>query len=58
MLDTMSILKKGGILLSAIELKEQVQAMGADLVGVAVLIHPFFMSTAKNPRHFYLRRSR
>jgi epoxyqueuosine reductase QueG len=50
MLDTMSILKKGGILLSAIELKEQVQAMGADLVGVASADSSLFHEHGEEPK--------
>ena len=50
MLDTMSILKKGGILLSANELKEQVQAMGADLVGVASADSSLFHEHGEEPK--------
>jgi epoxyqueuosine reductase QueG len=43
-------LKKGGNLISAIELKEQVQAMGADLVGVANADSPLFQEHGEEPK--------
>ena len=43
------VLKKRGIMLSAIEIKEKVQAMGADLVGVAEADSPLFREHGEQP---------
>jgi epoxyqueuosine reductase len=44
------VLKKRKIMLSAIEIKEKVQAMGADLVGVAEADSPLFREHGEQPQ--------
>jgi epoxyqueuosine reductase len=42
-------MKKGGIMLSAIELKEQIQAIGTDLVGIAGVESPLLREYGEEP---------
>jgi epoxyqueuosine reductase QueG len=49
MLNMVHVLRKGGTLLSSTEFKKQIQAMGADLVGVAKADSPLFQKHGEEP---------
>jgi epoxyqueuosine reductase QueG len=49
MLGVVSVSKKGGTLLSETELKEQIQVMGADLIGVAKADSPLLKEHGEEP---------